>query len=106
MAKVLSIRIGTKHVKICELQYGSGNRVFVNRILKAKIPEGAVSDGFIIDFFTAENFLRSIIDENKMTATDVIFSISSSKIATKEIESPIISEKKLDEMKAIIKELA
>ncbi len=98
MAKVLSIRIGTKHVKICELQYGSGNSVFVNRILKAKIPEGAVSDGFIIDFFTAENFLRSIIDENKMTATDVIFSISSSKIATKEIESPIISEKKLVEM--------
>ena len=38
------------------------------------------------------------LTQNKMTATDVIFSISSSKIATKEIESPIISEKKLVEM--------
>lgn len=98
MAKVLSIRIGTKHVKICELQYGNNGSVFVSRILKAKLPEGAVNDGFITDFFTAENFLQNIINENKMTATDVIFSISSTKIATKEIEAPIIKENKLIEM--------
>lgn len=99
MAKILSIRIGKKYVKICELQYRNNNgSVYVNRILKAKTPEGVVDDGFILDFFAAETFLGSIIRENNMTATDVIFSISSSKIATKEITSPIMKEKDLTEM--------
>ena len=96
--KVLSIRIGKKYVKICELQYGSNNSVFVNRILKAKVPEGIMSDGFVIDFFAAETFLSSIIRENSMTATDVIFSVSSSKIATKEVTTPIMNEKQLVDM--------
>ncbi|MDE6209384.1 MAG: pilus assembly protein PilM [Lachnospiraceae bacterium] len=96
---VLSIRIGKKYVKICELQYASNNKsVYVNRILKAKIPEGVVEDGFIMDFFAAETFFNSIIKENKMTATDAIFSISSGKIATKEITTPIMKEKQLVEM--------
>lgn len=96
---VLSIRIGKKYVKICELQYTSNNKsVYVNRILKAKIPEGVVEDGFIMDFFAAETFFNSIIKENKMTATDAIFSISSGKIATKEIAAPIMKEKQLVEM--------
>ena len=64
--KVLSVRIGKKYVKICELQYSGSGAVFVNRILKAKVPEGIVSDGFIIDFFAAETFLSSIIRENSM----------------------------------------
>ena len=99
MAKVLSIRIGKKYVKICELQYRNNNgSVYVNRILKAKTPEGVVDDGFILDFFAAETFLGSIIRENNMTATDVIFSVSSSKIATKEITSPIMKKKDLTEM--------
>lgn len=99
MAKVLSIRIGKKYVKICELQYRNNNgSVYVNRILKAKTPEGVVEDGFIMDFFAAETFLSAIIRENKMTATDVIFSISSNKIATKEVVTPIMNEKKLSEL--------
>lgn len=98
-SSVLSIRIGKKYVKICELQYSSNNKsVYVNRILKAKIPEGVVEDGFIMDFFAAETFFNSIIKENKMTATDAIFSISSGKIATKEITTPIMKEKQLVEM--------
>ena len=98
MARILSIRIGKKYVKICELQYSSGNSVYVNRILKAKLPEGVVEDGFIMDFYAAEIFLRSILTENSMTATDVIFSISSSKIASKEVSTPIMNKKRLVEM--------
>lgn len=96
--KVLSIRIGKKYVKICELQYSSNGAVFVNRILKARVPEGIMNDGFVIDFFAAETFLSSIIRENSMTATDVIFSVASSKIATKEVTTPIMKTKQLVEM--------
>ena len=100
MAKnLLSIRIGKKYVKICELQYGANKSTMnVSRILKAKTPEGIISDGFIMDMYAAEVFLSSIIRENNMTATDVIFSISSSKIATKEITTPVMKEKQLNEM--------
>lgn len=99
MSKVLSVRIGKKYVKICELQYASNLKsVYVNRILKAKTPPDVVEDGFIKDFFAAEAFLSAIIRENNMTATDVIFSISSGKIATKEITVPIMKEKQLTEM--------
>lgn len=99
MSKLLSIRIGKKYVKICELQYSTNNKsVYVNRILKAKVPEGVVEDGFIMDFYAAETFISSIIRENNMTATDVIFSISSGKIATKEVTTPIMKEKQLIEM--------
>lgn len=72
--------------------------VYVNRILKAKTPPDVVEDGFIKDFFAAESFLSAIIRENNMTATDVIFSISSGKIATKEITVPIMKERQLVEM--------
>lgn len=99
MSKVLSVRIGKKYVKICELQYTTNMKsVYVNRILKAKTPPDVVEDGFIKDFFAAESFLSAIIRENNMTATDVIFSISSGKIATKEITVPIMKEKQLVEM--------
>lgn len=99
MSKILSVRIGKKYVKICELQYTANMKsVYVNRILKAKTPPDVVEDGFIKDFFAAESFLSAIIRENNMTATDVIFSISSGKIATKEITVPIMKEKQLVEM--------
>lgn len=99
MSKILSVRIGKKYVKICELQYTSNMKsVYVNRILKAKTPPDVVEDGFIKDFYAAEAFLSAIIRENNMTATDVIFSISSGKIATKEITVPIMKEKQLTEM--------
>ncbi len=99
MSKVLSVRIGKKYVKICELQYTTNMKsVYVNRILKAKTPPDVVEDGFIKDFFAAESFLSAIIRENNMTATDVIFSISSGKIATKEITVPIMKERQLVEM--------
>lgn len=97
--KILSVRIGKKYVKICELQYSSNkSSVHVSRILKAQTPEGVVEDGFIMDFHAAEEFLRSVIRENKMTATDVIFSISSNKIATKEIKTPVMKKKQLVQM--------
>lgn len=99
MSRVLSVRIGKKYVKICELQYTANMKsVYVNRILKAKTPPDVVEDGFIKDFFAAESFLSAIIRENNMTATDVIFSISSGKIATKEITVPIMKDKQLTEM--------
>lgn len=95
--RVLSIEIGYSLTRVCELDY------------KAKIPkvyksftvptlDGVVNDGVLqLDTHYLEG-LRGAMRENGIKAKQVIFSISSGKIANREVTIPFVKENRIGDV--------
>lgn len=97
MAKILSINIGSAHIKISELTY-SGHNIKISKIVMADTPGGTVEDGFIKNVESISEVIKKVLTENKITTKTTIFSVFSSKIATKEVIVPEVTEKKLEQL--------
>lgn len=96
MANILSISVGSSYIKVCELTNKKG--VTVNKVVRFKTPEGSFDDGLITDTHAVAKALEENLALNGMTAKQVVFSVFSSRIATKEIRTPVLKEKKLAEL--------
>lgn len=99
MAKILSIEIGYSLTRICEMDY----RVKSPKIYKyvsIPTPQGIVEDGFLSDNeeFAAE--VRRVLTEKHIKTKQAVFSVTSSKIATREVTVPAI---KTNQIEALIK---
>lgn len=96
--KVLSIVIGNEITKVCEVSY---QKIYKNKGLRVyqsisfPNPVGTVEDGYIKDIEAYGEELRSQLKAGKLKADKVIFSITSSKIATREIILPPTKEKRI-----------
>jgi len=96
--KVLSIVIGTECTKVCEVSYrknykNKGIRVY--RSISFPTPPNSIEDGYIKDKNLFGEELKSQLKAGKLKADKVIFSLSSSKIANREIILPPSKEKKI-----------
>ncbi|MHB8131902.1 MAG: type IV pilus biogenesis protein PilM, partial [Mobilitalea sp.] len=96
--KVLSIVIGTECTKVCEVSYkknykNKGIRVY--RSISFPTPPNSIEDGYIKDKNLFGEELKSQLKAGKLKADKVIFSLSSSKIANREIILPPTKEKKI-----------
>lgn len=89
--KVLSIEVGYATTKILEMGY-QAKKPKVYRYFSIPTPEGILADGLltVTDEFVAT--LKSEFAKNKIKTKDVIFSISSSKIITREVRIPYCKE--------------
>ncbi len=98
MAKVLSIEISNSVIRMCQMDYKKDNpRVY--RHAMADTPQGAYIDGRILKPELLKDVIVDALKENKMYNTkDVVFSISSSKIVTREVILPAIKEKLIPNM--------
>lgn len=97
MAKVLSIEISNSVIRMCQMDYKKTNpRVY--RHAMADTPQGAYMDGRILKPELLKDVIKDAIKENKMTTKDVVFSISSTKIVTREVIIPGIKEKLIPNM--------
>ncbi len=93
----LSIDIGNERIKIIEYQKNK-DKIKVKNALLLDTPDGAVEDGAIIK---TDEIVDLIVDSLKVEgikSKQVIFSIASSKIITRELDLPDIPKKKLDTM--------
>lgn len=70
----------------------------VYRHAMADTPQGAYMDGRILKPELLKDVIKDAIKENKMTTKDVVFSISSTKIVTREVIIPGIKEKLIPNM--------
>ena len=85
--KVLSIDIGYSLTKVCEMDYGCKNPKIYNSFV-ISTPEGMLVDGLVT---VNENFisaLKTALETKNIKTRKIIFSISSSKIATREARIP------------------
>ncbi|MCI7062908.1 MAG: pilus assembly protein PilM [Lachnospiraceae bacterium] len=95
MAKhVLSIEIGTLVTKIVEIDYKKKNP-HVYRAVSFATPEGVIEDGVIRDKDVLAVAFRNELAEAGMKERNVVFSIASSKIATREVTLPNVKENKI-----------
>ena len=98
MAKVLSIEISNSLIRICEMDYKKKNpRVY--RHVVVSTPPGAINDGYLTNQAELKEAITSAISANKMKGTkDVIFTIASSKIITREVMLPGVKQSALGAM--------
>lgn len=95
MAKhVLSIEIGPQVTKVVEIDYKKKNP-HVYRAATFATPEDVIEDGVIRDKDVLAVAFRNELAEAGMNEKNVVFSIASSKIATREVTLPNVKENKI-----------
>lgn len=95
--KVLSVEIGYSSTKVCEMDYKTKNpKVHDSFVLPT--PDGIIADGVltVTEEFVAD-FKKKLAEKNIKTKK-VIFTISSSKIATREVKTPYCKENRIADM--------
>ncbi len=95
--KVLSIDVGLHTTRICEVDYRR-KIPHVYKCISFPTPENTFEDGYIRDkvSFTAQ--VKEKIVQAGMKSKRVIFTISSSKIANREVIIPNVNEKKVQDI--------
>ena len=92
--RVVSIDIGSDFTRIAEIDYKKKNPGVYN-CFSIRNPEASVEDGQIVDPVLFSEELKKGFAENGIHAKKVVFSITSTKIANREVTVPKVKEKSL-----------
>ena len=97
--KLLSIYVGNDVTRICELVRKSNTQIIVNNATEVSTPSGAIDDGYITDVPSIAEAVRGCVFGRGFSAKNVVFTISSKKIANKEIVIPYVKgDKKISQL--------
>lgn len=94
MPKVLGIEIGSSRIRICEEDYKTKNPK-VYRSVSIKTPAGTVSDGVLDVREDLVEAIKEALSANKIKTKQIIFSMNSTKIASREVVIPYVKENKV-----------
>ena len=94
-SKVLSMEIGANYTRICMTDYKVKSPK-VYKYAKIETPDNILMDGEIQATPEFVSLLKDTIKSNGMNAKQVVFPITSSKVATREITIPHVKEKQID----------
>lgn len=96
MANFLTISVEASYIRIAEVSKKSG--LIVNKLARIKTPEGSFEDGLITDVEAVAKVISEKLAAKNIVTKDVIFSVFSTKIAIKEINTPVLNDKKLADL--------
>lgn len=85
--KILNIEVGKRIVKVC-VSEKKGKAYAISDSFFFAIPEGSVVDGQILEVEPLAECLKKELENHVITTNNVIFSIASSKIASREVILP------------------
>lgn len=88
-SKLLSIEIGQVVTKICEVE-GKGKSAKVSKSFMIATPEGVINDGALKMDAGFADALRDALLENRVTTKKAVFSLNSSRIASREVVIPYV----------------
>ncbi len=91
---VVSVDIGTTTTRIVEIDY-KRNNPNVYKCLSIPTPEGAMEDGQILDPEGFGEKLKQALSENGIKTKKAVYSITSTKIANREVIVPKVKERSL-----------
>ncbi|MCR4584533.1 MAG: pilus assembly protein PilM, partial [Lachnospiraceae bacterium] len=83
--KVLTIYISSDAIRVAEMQKNN-KQVILSNASEITTPAGCFNDGYLLDVTSAAEAVRQAIFGKGFSAKDVFFTISSKKIASKEVE--------------------
>ena len=93
--RVLSIEIGNSFTKICEMDY-KVKKPKVYKVLTVETPEGIVVDGMLQPTQEYADHLVNALATNGIRTKKVIFTISSTRVASREVQIPNVKANKIE----------
>ena len=93
--RVLSIEIGNSFTKICEIDY-KVKKPKVYKVLTVETPEGVVVDGMLQPTQEYADHLVNALGTNGIRTKKVIFTISSTRVASREVQIPNVKASKIE----------
>jgi len=93
---VLSIVINNEFIKIMDASVSKANVVTIHKIVTTATPAASYNDGIIRDRGAISKVIKVALDENRIETKEVVFSIASSKIATKDVTIPKVKPKQIE----------
>ena len=93
--RVLSIEIGNSFTKICEMDF-KGKMPKVYKVLTVETPEGIVVDGMLQPTQEYADHLVNALATNGIRTKKVIFTISSTRVASREVQIPNVKASKIE----------
>lgn len=97
MAKVLSVEIGTSLIRLCEVDYKTKNPK-VYKWATVKTPKGSVLDDVVIVNDELISAIRNVLHEKHMSAKKLVFTMNSTKIASRDVVIPFVRENKVGDV--------
>ena len=92
--KVISVEIGYSFTRVCEVDYkAKSHRVY--RRFTMPTPEGVINDGMLRATPEYIEAFKKELAGSKMTAKQVMFTITSGKIASREVMVPLVKENRI-----------
>ena len=93
--RVLSIEIGNSFTKICEMDY-KVKKPKVYKVLTVETPEGIVVDGMLQPTQEYADHLVNALGTNGIRTKKVLFTISSTRVASREVQIPNVKASKIE----------
>lgn len=93
--RVLSIEISNSFTKICEIDY-KVKKPKVYKVLTVETPEGVVVDGMLQPTQEYADHLVNELGTNGIHTKRVIFTISSTRVASREVQIPNVKANKIE----------
>ena len=93
--RVLSIEIGNSFTKICEIDY-KVKKPKVYKVLTVETQEGIVVDGMLQPTQEYADHLVNALGTNGIRTRKVIFTISSTRVASREVQIPNVKASKIE----------
>ncbi len=88
-SKILSVEIGNSITRVCEMDFRVKNpKVYKSFCIPT--PQGAIEDGFVRENAEFVAAMRRALSANKISTKQVVFSVTSSKIVTRDVTIPSI----------------
>ncbi len=91
----LSVDVGNEKIKVAEYSRNK-DKIKVKHVVILDTPDNCLNDGQIEDITTLATVIKDGLKDNGVKSKNVIFTVSSSKIITREVELPDLPKKKLD----------
>lgn len=95
--KVVVVRVGSKTIRIVHMDNSAVNPT-VYGCVRVPTPKGAVVDGEVKNIIDVSRRIRQACLEKGIATKDVIFSLTSSKIANRETTIPFVKDSKIQEL--------
>ena len=92
--KVISIEIGYSLTRVCEVDYKSKTHK-VYEHFSIPTPEGMINDGILNLNETFVTDLKETLAEHRMKSKQVMFTLTSTKIASREVTIPFVKENRI-----------
>lgn len=93
--RLLTINLNNEFIKVCELSKSSKGGIVVHKAFTIPTPPRSYRDGVIRDRNAIAKELKVALGNHGVTTTNVVYTISSTKIATKEVIIPYVAKNKI-----------